>query len=86
MSKNKFDEETTWSLYKYTPNPEYPSITYFWVDENKVVKFQRSIEKLGFAPIKLDNIVGLRISAFNVKKVSNHRMTDEHLKKGWLIL
>jgi hypothetical protein len=81
MIKNK-----QWSLYKTQIYPKYPSVTYFWVDENDIVQFQRDISPIGYMPIELESIVGeKKNSLFEFKKV-NHKMTQEELKKGWLLL
>lgn len=85
MNKNKFGQETKWSLWRYRQDPDYPSTWYFWVDENDVVRFQRNIEPIGFTPSGLVDIVGTNRKSYKVlRKVSNHRMTDEQLSRGEL--
>jgi hypothetical protein len=59
MNKNKFGEETKWSLWKYQPDKNYPSTWYFWVDENNILRFKRSVEPIGFMPTFIHVIIEL---------------------------
>jgi hypothetical protein len=85
MTKNK------WSLYKWQYSKNYPSVYYIWVDEKDTVQFIRSVEPLGFMPsfppeIQVGNgKAELRKLNPQIKKAS-HKMNDESLKRGWLIL
>ena len=93
MNKNKFGRETKWSLYKVQPDKNYPSVLYIWLDENKRVRYGRTAEPYGFMPYPFNIIVEegepfTNLKTYfgkNLKKVSNHSMTDEHLSKGWLL-
>ena len=84
--------KNTWSLYKWQYLKDYPSVWYLWIDETNTVKFMRSVEPCGFMPsvapeINIgDGISELRCLNPEVKKVYKHKMTDEELKRGWLIL
>ncbi len=51
---NKTMVENQWIVYKYQPNKDYPSIWYFWINPDGIIKYCRSIEPLGFMPIYLD--------------------------------
>jgi hypothetical protein len=74
-----------WNLYKIKPYKDYPSTTYFWVDENNVVQFQRSIAPVGYVKVEAENCIGFNIKETIAKKCKT-KMTQEELKKGWLFL
>jgi hypothetical protein len=87
MNRNKSGQETKWSLYKIKLYPNYPCFLYFWVDEDGIIRYQRPIQPTGFMPVICANMIGANIKECKgLKKVSNHRMTDEELKQGWLVL
>ena len=93
MNKNKFGQETKWSLYSAKINDGGRTI-YFWVDENNVVQFERTICQIGWTDIPNNNFetVGTNLKdikknyVFKIVKNNSHSMTDEHLSKGWLLL
>lgn len=81
----------TWTLYKTKPFPNFPSETYFWL-ENGIVKYQRENTSLGCVPVNLEDCIGntikeVRESFPDLKftKVKT-KMNQEQLSKGWLIL
>ena len=92
-TKNKFMGE--WTLWKYQPNKDYPSIWYFWVDPSSHIRFCRSIEPVGCMPVNLLVDIYLDVEVEkqpiaqrdflvkNLKRV-NHKMNQEQLSQGWL--
>ena len=85
--------ENEWTLWSFTPRKDYPSVIYFWIDPNSVVKYCRSIEPIGFMPLQLDfsfwinRRVNLKyMNKFGCKKVTNGyaKMTQEELSQGCL--
>ena len=53
----------SWSLYKWQQYKDYPSINYFWVDPNGVIRFTRSVEPIGYLPAAdMSNFVELDLS------------------------
>lgn len=77
-----------WTLYKFVPKKDYPSVTYLWVNELGKIVYQRSVEDIGYMPIKVTNMIGTYIEDYlmwQFKKV-NHKMNDVQLAKGWLVL
>lgn len=93
MNKNKLGQETKWSLWKIQPDKNYDSILYVWADEENRIKFVRSIEGIGFMPYPFNITIEENEPVSNLKKyfgknvhkVSNHRMNDEMMAKGWLV-
>jgi len=88
--KNKKGQTVTWKLYrlKVTEGQQ----VYFWVDPENIVKFERGTSCLGWVKPSDDyyGIVGSNLKELKdilpeVKQV-NHKMTDEELSKGWLLL
>lgn len=98
MNKNAFGQETKWSLWSISTYEQ--SKTYFWVDEQGIVRFERSTAPYGWMQIPDNSFksVGENFKKFrkdltfdgvtSVKftKISSHKMRDEHLVKGWLLL
>jgi hypothetical protein len=84
----------SWSLYKWQQYKDYPSINYFWVDPNGVIRFTRSVEPIGYLPAAdMSNFVELDLSFLKkylinqkVAKVKTKKMTEEQLSQGMLIL
>ena len=86
MNKNKLGQETTWSLWRIK-HGDYPSVSYAWVDETGIIRYQKDIAPIGIMPVVAFNMVGKEANSIeDLKKYSNHRMTDEQLKLGWLNL
>jgi hypothetical protein len=75
-----------WTLRKFKPCPTYPSITYFWVDEHDIVRFQREVSSLGFLPLSCKNIVGRNFHEIVGTRLVKSKATQEQLKQGWLVL
>jgi hypothetical protein len=84
----------TWSLYKHQPYNDYPSINYFWVDPDGVIRFTRSVEPIGYMPVlDMSNFIDLDLSFLKaylinkkVTKVKVKKMTEEQLSQGMLYL
>lgn len=81
--------ENQWTLWKYQPIKNYPSIWYFWIDPNKEIQFCRSVEPIGFLPVKLDADlwIGKKINSQQINKFCKKvhtKMTQEELSMGWL--
>lgn len=93
MNKNRYGEETKWSLFSARLNNGGRDV-YFWVGEDGLVKFERTISQIGWSEIPNNNFesVGKTIKEvrkdyiFKIKKIQSHSMVDEHLEKGWLLL
>ena len=82
MNKNKYGQETKWSLKKLKPIKDYPCTLYIWADETGTVQYQRSVEPIGFMPLGFDNLLGMNVKYIKgFTKVSNHKMTDVELRK-----
>jgi hypothetical protein len=89
----------SWSLYKWLPYKNYPSVNYFWVNPDGMVKYTRSVEDYGYLPaMSLTDAIGCDIEEIKkyldnmfgttgkVTKVKTSKMTEEQLSKGMLIL
>lgn len=91
MNKNKFGVETKWSLQRITLENNWGHV-YFWVDENNVIQFKREINPIGFLLLTDDNFIGVKFSElhfskkYKLKKIESHKMNQEELEKGWLLL
>lgn len=75
-----------WTLRSIRPYPDFPSVTYFWVDGNNIVRFQREITPLGFIPVQCENIVGRNFREIKGTRLVKSKATQEQLKQGWMIL
>jgi hypothetical protein len=89
----------SWSLYKWQPYKDYPSVNYFWVNPDGVIKHTRSVEPLGYLPVfdmsdavdcnfkeERRNLDALEATNGKVIKVKVKKMTDEQLSQGMLRL
>ena len=74
-----------WTLYKIKPYKDYPSQTYFWVNDQNIIVFQRDITPLGYVPVQVESVIGWSIKAIKAKKI-NHKATQEQMEMGWLLL
>ncbi len=90
MTKNTL-VENQWTLWSHKPYKDFPSVWYFWIDPENIIRFGRSIESLGFLKVdlKIDLWEGKKISSSEMKKMGcnkvNTKMTQEQLSLGWLI-
>jgi len=76
-----------WTLYKIKPYKDYPSTTYFWVDDQGVIVFQRNIAPIGYVEIQVENAIGRSIKEIKTKKVKvSHKANQEQMEQGWLLL
>ncbi len=87
----------SWSLYKWQPYKDYPSIHYFWIDPDGVIKYTRSVEPLGYMPafdlsdwidcyFDKKAIESITETNGKVTKVKTNKMTEEQLSQGMLYL
>jgi hypothetical protein len=87
----------TWSLYKWQPHKDYPSVHYFWVNPEGIIKHTRSIEPYGYLPsfylsdwvdyyFDKKEIEDITNTNGKVTKVKASKMTEEQLSQGILIL
>ena len=79
-----------WSLYEYRLMPTTcPKMRlYLWV-ENGIIRYQRVTAPLGWIPPTFTDLTGSStkgIRGCGFKKVRRHKMTQEQLAKGWLLL
>ncbi len=88
----KNQEKNQWSLWKCKPQGGYPCTVYFWLNPAKLICSSRSAEPLGFMSISFGDVIGNSISELRMQypgirfSKAKHKMTDEQLEKGWLIL
>lgn len=73
-----------WNLWK--KNQDEWKI-YAWTDENDIIKYIRSIQPCGYAPLNVE--FGLEqgkqfLKVFEFEKVKT-KMSQDELSKGWLI-
>jgi hypothetical protein len=98
LEKDK-DMNKSWSLYKWKPYKDYPSVNYFWVNPDGIIKYTRSVEPWGYlAGVDLSDMVDCyfdeakkHIEKTNgtnskVTKAKVRKMTEEQLSKGMLFL
>jgi len=75
-----------WTLYKIKPYKDYPSTTYFWVDDQGMIVYKRDIAPLGYIEVPVEPSVGYPIkNMMGVKKVK-HKANQEQMEMGWLLL
>ena len=76
-----------WTLYKIKPYKDYPSTTYFWVDNQGVIVYKRDIAPLGYIEVRVEGAVGHSIKDLVIKaKKVKHKASQEQMEKGWLLL
>lgn len=75
-----------WTLRSYKPYKNFPSVTYFWIDSDGIVQYQRDVSAYGNIPVQMASIVGKHYkSVIGLRKV-NTKATQEQLQKGILVL
>jgi len=74
-----------WTLYKIKPYKDYPSTTYFWVDDQNNIVYQRDITPLGYVPVQVESAIGHSIKEITAKKIT-HKANQEQMEMGWLLL
>lgn len=75
-----------WTLRSYKPYRSFPSVTYFWIDSDGIVRHQRDISPSGFLPVTMESLIGKSYkSVIGLRKV-NTKATQEQLEKGILVL
>jgi hypothetical protein len=88
--KNKNNEIVSWKLFRLDLSEG--QYVYFWVDSKNIVQFERGVSLPGWLK-PADNFFGmvgeslsqLKYEIPDIKQV-NHKMVDEELSKGWLLL
>ncbi len=75
-----------WTLRSYKPYKNFPSVTYFWIDSDGIVQYQRDVSSYGNIPVQTASIVGKHYkSVVGLRKVKTNA-TQEQLQKGILVL
>lgn len=75
-----------WTLRSYKPYKNFPSVTYFWIDSDGIVRHQRDVSLIGFLPVTMESLIGKSYkSVIGLRKVKT-KATQEQLQKGILVL
>lgn len=90
--KNKLGQKVTWKLYRKVVSERYRKL-YLWVDPEGIVQHERTISNIGWADIPDNHFETVekefkiaKKNPFNDFTLANHKIDDEKMSNGWLLL